>query len=262
MLFCISNQAWARIYIPINQASDKKFPIAITEFAGKGKTKTKLRNILINDLKLSGYFRILPEAIFKQHAEQEGQNIDSIRFSYWTTLETQALIKGDVSKEKDLYIINLKMFDPYIPQMLVGKEYRVGKAQLRDAVHQFANEIMKALTGRYGVFNTQIAYTGIMKKNRKNIFVMDMDGARKKQITRYKHNSFSPSWSPNGKKIVFTSYLHGQPDIYTIGKNGKGLRRLTNGVGAKITPTWSPSGKNIAFSSTINGEAEIFIMSA
>ena len=50
----------------------------------------------------------------------------------------------------------------------------------------------------------------------------------------------SPSWAPNGKKLVFSSRRRGRSDLYSIDINGSNLRRLTQGAGENTSPAWGP----------------------
>jgi TolB protein len=64
-----------------------------------------------------------------------------------------------------------------------------------------------------------------------------------------------PDWSPDGKKIAFTSHAATDDqtnsvtaEIYVIDANGKGRpRRLTNNTEEERAPDWSPDGKLIAY---------------
>lgn len=60
----------------------------------------------------------------------------------------------------------------------------------------------------------------------------------------------SPSWSPDGKKIVFASIdKSGNNDLYILELGNRSLTRLTNDFYDDRDPAWSPDGKVIAFSS-------------
>ncbi len=259
----VAFEAQARIYIPIDQPADQKFPIAVahlTKEKGSGKAAKEIPAIIRNDLKLSGYFLVIPPERFKKAAAHEGASESSINFAYWKSINAQALIKGTVGREHGKDVITLKLYDPFIGKMLIGKKYKGGKKQWREMAHRFANEVMDALTGIPGVFNTRIAYSKLTKKG-KELAVMDMDGFAEQQITKNKSINLSPTWSPDGKELIFTSYLHGNPDLYMIKVGGRRIRQLTKGKGGKITPSWAPNGAKIAMASSASSIANLYTMS-
>lgn len=251
--------ASARIYIPVDQPSDKKFPIAITDLKGNS-IGTEIADIMRNDLDLSGYFQLIPQSVFQKRAEEDGATIESISFSYWTAIEAQGLVTGSIDTDGGAFVITLRLFDPYAPEMLIGKQYRAEKKDIREVAHRFSDEILEALTGIRGVFTTKIAYTVATGKRKKEIHIMDMDGKNSRRLTSSKSLSISPEWSPDGHRLIFTSYMDGAPDLYIMGTDGKGLTRLTFGKGASLTPIWSPDGQFICFANTETGEADIYCM--
>jgi TolB protein len=252
--------AHARIYIPIDQPSDQKFPIAVADLQGGGKGE-EIAEIIRNDMELSGYFRVIPESSFKDVAKKDGISQETIRFDFWTAIEAQALVKGEVSSEGGRMLVTIRLFYPFLRQMLVGKQYKADKKHLREVAHRFSDQIMEALTGIPGVFNTKIAYTAITGKGRKGIYTMDMDGYGPSAVTSNKSLNLSPSWSPDGSQIVFTSYLKNNPDLYITGAGGGTMKRISMGGGANITPSWSPDGGTIAFASSISGISNLYSIS-
>lgn len=247
----------ARIYIPIDQPSDQKFPIAVPDLLGSGFGRD-IADVIRNDLTISGYFRVIPKTAWENIYEQEGISLDTVRFSYWTAIEAQALVKGEVKRNGAEVMVTLRLFDTLAREMLVGKQYRTDKKNLREAAHRFSDEIMEALTGIRGVFNTKIAYAAQSKKLGKDIFIMDMDGFGPAQITKNKSINVSPNFSPDGSKLVFTSYMKGNPDLYVVDVGKKNYKRITGGIGVNITPEWSPDGSAIALASSISGVANIY----
>ena len=60
--------------------------------------------------------------------------------------------------------------------------------------------------------------------------------------------NINPSWSPDGRQLVFESARHGNTTLYVINADGTGERRLTfTGYGDDTHPAWSPDGRWIAF---------------
>ncbi len=59
----------------------------------------------------------------------------------------------------------------------------------------------------------------------------------------------NPAWSPDGKRIVFSSARTGQGDLYLLAPDGTGaLLRLTGDeTASELYPAWSPDGKKIAY---------------
>ena len=68
---------------------------------------------------------------------------------------------------------------------------------------------------------------------------------------------YSPSWSPEGDKLVFSSITRsGFNDLYVFDLEKESLERLTDDIYDERNPSWSPDGQYIAFSSdrTSTGE--------
>jgi Tol biopolymer transport system component len=79
--------------------------------------------------------------------------------------------------------------------------------------------------------------------------------------TRFVGND-APNWSPDGKRIAFTTFRHGRSDIYVVNSDGSGERRLTNDPAADDLATWSPDGSKIAFVSNRDGNFDVYAMNA
>jgi Tol biopolymer transport system component len=71
-----------------------------------------------------------------------------------------------------------------------------------------------------------------------------------------------PRVSPDGKKVVFTSYRGGNADIYLMNANGGGVTQLTNSSGEDEAASWSPNGQQLIFASNRDGNYEIYLMNA
>ena len=74
------------------------------------------------------------------------------------------------------------------------------------------------------------------------IFVMSTNGSNLIRLTKSPDSNGSPSWSPDGAKIAFSSYLKDgdNEEIYVMNADGTGLTRLTDSIGIDASPSWSP----------------------
>src|ERR1700680_2905787 len=60
--------------------------------------------------------------------------------------------------------------------------------------------------------------------------------------------SFSPSFSPDGKRIAFVSDLNGIPQIWVVPTEGGWPMLVTSGDDPVTNVIWSPTGELLAYS--------------
>jgi Tol biopolymer transport system component len=86
---------------------------------------------------------------------------------------------------------------------------------------------------------------------RKGKDVLDIVDVKSQEIERRLDTPLSqmvgPSWSPDGKRIVFSGAEHGFSNLYMIDADGRNLRQLTSGKESGLQPSWSPDGRQVAF---------------
>ncbi len=96
----------------------------------------------------------------------------------------------------------------------------------------------------------QIAFASNRDGNRE-IYVMGADGGNQQRLTNNRSNDWSPSWSPDGKRIVFTMSDNGT-EIYVMDADGGNPQNLTNNPNNDLQPAWfgpafavAPAGKTL-----------------
>ena len=87
---------------------------------------------------------------------------------------------------------------------------------------------------------------------------MSINGKNQRRLTKSRGDDWSPSWSPDGKRIVFSSGRDGNREIYVMDADGRNQLNLTNSPQGDYSPSWSPDGERIVFSSA----REIYVMDA
>jgi Tol biopolymer transport system component len=104
------------------------------------------------------------------------------------------------------------------------------------------------------------------------LLVVNADGSGKTRITTappFFFNGFGypqgngPAWSPDGKRLTFTSNISGNDEIYSVSATGGPLTPLTEHPAQDQMPVWLPDGSGIAFTSNRDAQQrDIYLMNA
>lgn len=204
---------------------------------------------LSKDMDITGLFQLLDPGSFPAQLQSEGLGFSS---ALWSQVGAQAVIKMKVSGnvlEGRVYIVARG------DNAVLTKSYRA--ADLRDAVHAFANDVVKSFTGRPGVFGSRIALA-MTGHGPHEIAVVDMDGGRTAVVTKMGSDSLLPAFSPAGGEIAFTSYLHNNPDLYIVSSGGGRARRVSKAQGLNTGAAWAPGGHTLALTMSYEGNSDIY----
>jgi TolB protein len=86
-----------------------------------------------------------------------------------------------------------------------------------------------------------------------DIYVMNANCSGLVQLTTKPGPEFDPSWSPDGKQLVYRDSSRGinqDDEIYVMNADGSGKHNLTKNPAGDWGPAWSPDGRTIAFNSS------------
>lgn len=193
-----------------------------------------------------------------------------------------------------IFVSSLKEFNPVRFSLLKGNQLMPAISKSRDKV-AFISDV----TGNPDLFMQPINSDGSPKgkpsqifssqkatqaspsfspKGDKIAFVSNKDGAprvytliipqegaslkniRPELISKYNKESTAPSWSPDGKKIAYTSMTDGTRQIWVYDFDKKRERQLTHGPGNKENPSWAPDSLHLVFNSSDKNTAEVYVL--
>ena len=250
-------------YIDITNPFLRKIPIAIPIFKNMSSGVTteqlsiKASDLLAETLAFTGYFKILDRGAFLADPQTDAVFSD-INPQNWTSIGAELLITGGVLIKDQMVEMELRLYDTFKEQLLVGKKYTGGINDQREMVRLFCSEVIYALTGDRGIFNSKIAFVSTNSGN-KEIYICDFDGYNPKRFTHTESISLTPAWSSDGKWLAYTSYEKGKADLY--------IKHLTEKFGAviakngiNITPAWIPGKFVLAATLSFSGDQEIYLL--
>ena len=256
--------AQAPLRIEITDGVIEPMPFAAPVFvadAGSADLAARITQVMVDDLTGSGLFREI------QREAHIGQvtNFDApVRFSDWSAINAQALVTGAVSTSGDRVQVRFRLWDVFAQTPLgEGLQFEGSAASWRRLAHKAADAVYARLTGETGYFDSRVAYvaeSGPKTARRKQIAVMDYDGANSRTLTDGGALVVSPRISPDGRRILYTSYEQGTPRLFMVDA-ASGQRQAVSGVGnMSFGPRFSRDGSQAIYSETEGSGSNIQII--
>jgi TolB protein len=223
-LSILSMAAWAQDAPTITVRKGDRVSLAVSPISGSsGPNVTK---VLQNDLDLSGWFQLVPDA----------------RGSYVVGgTASGGSLQGRVTDSSGATILS--------------KSY---SGSDRDVAHQFADDIVETITGNPGIATTKIAFVGTAS-GPKEIYFADYDGNNSRRLTSDRSISVAPSLGPGARNLAYTGYHEGYPDVYVIDVASGARQRVVKAPGTNSGAAISPDGGKMALTMSKDGNPEIYV---
>lgn len=243
----------------VNAAGRDLIKLAIPVGIGDPSTGGLAQEVLINDLALSGFFKVLDPKAYLADAKTEGLGIN---VPDWRNIGAEGVIKARAVGQGAEVRFEFKLFElSRGDQPVLSKEYRGSAAGARQLVHQWAADVVKYYTKEDSFFASKIAFSSSTGPRRRDVVVMDWDGAAINKLTSSSQNIL-PSWAPSGAEVAFTSFMAGRPDLYALSLRGGKPRMLSNRPGLNMGAAFSPDGSKIALTLSQDSNSEIYLISS
>lgn len=267
LLVTFAASAWAApgdvISIETKRKESKAIGVAIPPFDMAGPDLQKLgeaaARIIAFDLKFSGHFA--PNESLDRMADVSGRDRkeQKIHFAEWQSLTQNFLVKGHMEElARGKLTMWVDVYNVKNGQKTYARRYNGSVAQLREMAHMFSDDFLKRIVNEEGIARSRIAFVSKVA-GRKELFMMDYDGAGVKRITRDNSLVVFPALNPVYNQVLFTTYLHRNPDLYRLDLATGARFPISRKLGLNSTGDFSPDGKKVAFSLSYRGNSEIYV---
>lgn len=180
----------------------------------------------------------------------------------WTGRGAEMLVHGYVrARSDDRLVVGCYLYDVALQDELIREGWVVRPADWRRAAHKCSDLIYARLTGEDPFFDSRIAYiaeTGPKDRRVKRLAVMDSDGANHRFLTLGSATALTPRYSPDYSKILYLSYVDGNPRIYVYDIGSGSQTLVTENQNPTLAPRWSPDGRYILYSMAVAGNTDIY----
>lgn len=142
----------------------------------------------------------------------------------------------------------------------VHTETVTGTSQ-RNALLRAADVAVTKTSGLRGFFAGRLAFVG-ETTGKTEIYTSDVFFGEVLRWTADGKQTMSPRWSPDGSKIVFTSYRTSFPDIYVLELTNRRISLLASFKGTNSGARYSPDGSRVAMVLSGEGNPEVYVGTA
>ena len=132
----------------------------------------------------------------------------------------------------------------------------------RNAFFRAADAAVTATTGLKGFFASRLTFISEYS-GKSEVFTSDLFFGEVRQITKDNAQAITPRWSPDGGKILYTSfYKSGFPDIFLLDLNSLQRTTFVSFKGTNSGARFSPNGSQVALVLSGEGNPEIYVSNA
>jgi TolB protein len=228
------------------------------------KLLEEIPNIFISDFKF-----------YKHLFDVHEKSIINKGESSWSTLGLRYLVKAKFIKIEKKITVELTVRDLKEDKDIISITESIIFNNIRSIAHRINNKIYRSITNSESIFKSKIVFVSDRTSNkndlRKELYIMDFDGARKQRLTYTNSLIISPSISPDNTKILYSIIeskwrrsSHGKIhkvknlNLYLMDLRTKKTKLISDMNGINSGAVFSADGKSIYLTLSHNKNADIY----
>jgi TolB protein len=229
----------------------RALPLAIQPFSGAPGAEgvaSRAENIMARDLRNSNRFQVLDSL---PAALAGGEGVD---YALWDQVGAAFLLQGRIERAGGRTELVARVHDVVYREVKGEARFTLPDPDapaFRMAVHAASDAAVLWATGEPGIAATRIVFSRLGDGGNRELWIVDSDGENLRRLTNHDNLAMMPAWSPDGRRVAFTSYVTGLPRIYELDTaTGRERQVPAPRSGDYITPAYAPDGQTLAFAIT------------
>lgn len=273
-LLCLP--AFSEMYITVTSSGLRKARLAVGQIHALPTNKKadpalaeRMNSQLRADLEFTNLFEFVSDPIFAPF--DKADDVYAINYDEMTALGTAFVLRLGYKIEGTQLFVEAVFHDVMGRKKIFGTRYQFASAQYSHLIHAIVEDILLKITGERGLFSSRIAMICWERKKAaadKEVYVVNPDGSGLVKLTSDKTLSLSPSWSPDGKYLLYTQFewLISKK----IRKKGMVIKRHDLSTGERLAlsrrdgvnsgAVWNPDGSRVVATLSFTGRPELYFL--
>ena len=236
------------ISVDVGIAVSNTMPIGLVPFdqeADFEAISSKPDQVLKRDFELSGRFSVVESPTFKM--------VTFVRAGakFYVTGKLQ---KAEGSKVK----LSCYLYATQTKDLILGEAYKVAQKDVRAALHDFVDKVVKQLWGEFGIASTELAWVSKVD-GVKQIVVADYDGYNRRQLTHDTTISMMPTWTKDNNSIIYVSFRNGKAQLFERELYTSKERRLFPDKSQTFSPAVNPKTGEVLFAAIHGNTTTVYL---
>jgi TolB protein len=248
----------APLTVQVVGAGESRVNLLHADPVGDSARAPALRKAVNDNLNLISFIRLVNPAGIPGGAGISSAAGEGVDFKRFALAQVHLLITASWQGSSQ---VELRCFSVADGRFMFGNRYAVGTGEkdLLDTADTFCAAFLEAVIGRGDFFRSVMAFVKSDGAMKKDIWSMKPNGRNLTRMTDLKGEALSPTWSPDGRRILFTHIdkrSHGLGVCDTVSRTVQRIKFAGNTV---IGPAYMPDGR-VAVGLTDGRNPSIFLL--